>query len=212
MPLSTGFLTSLSYELAVYDTRVTNEIVPYRGGRFYFTAGKADRRGLEIGTSVAGAHDLEIAASLTASRNRYLEYTVDSVHYGRPGRLSDYSGNSIAGIPSLMYSVSAARSIGNAIPVKLRIGLRGVGEYVLDDANTVEIPAYHTFSATASLSKGIPLGDFAVKAFVTAENLGNSRYIGSAFVNPDVVNGVPVAFEPGAARSWIFSISIGPRD
>ncbi len=212
VPLERGILSAFSYELAVYDTRVTNEIVPYRGGRFYFTAGKADRRGIEIGTSVTGEQDLDISGSLTTSRNRYLDYTVDSVHYGRAGHFADYAGNRIAGIPSLMYSMSAARTISSAMPVKLRVGVRGVGEYVVDDANSVEVPAYHTFSATASLSKGISLGSFALKGFVTAENLANRRYIGSAFVNPDIVNGVPVAFEPGSARSWIFSISIGPKE
>lgn len=212
LPIRGAIVSMFSYEVAAYDTRVTNEIVPYRGGRFYFTAGRADRRGLEIGASLAGSSDLEFAGSLTMSRNRYLEYTVDSVHYGRPGHVADYEGNEIAGVPSLMYNLSLARSISSSFPLRLRAGLRAVGEYVVDDANSVEVPAYHTFSATASTGRGIPLGSFALRAFVTVDNLTDRRYIGSAFVNPDVVNGIPVAFEPGSARSWIFSVSIGPRD
>jgi hypothetical protein len=46
---------------------------------------------------------------------------------------------------------------------------------------------------------------------VTVDNLTDRRFIGSAFVNPDVVNGVPLAFEPGAARTWTVSVSIGPK-
>jgi len=212
IPLAGQIVSAFSYELAAYDTRVTNEIVPYRGGRFYFTAGRADRRGLEIGSSINGEDNLEVSGSLTMSRNRYRDYTVDSVHYGRPGHFADYEGNDIAGVPSLMYSVSAARAISRQIPLNLRIGVRGIGEYFLDDANSVEVPAYHVFTATASTGRGIPLRSVALRAFVTVENLTNRRYIGSAFVNPDVVNGVPVAFEPGSARSWIFSVSIGPRN
>ena len=35
------------------------------------------------------------------------------------------------------------------------------------------------------------------------------RFIGSAFTNPDIVNGAPVAYEPGTPRSLIVSLSIG---
>ena len=89
--------------------------------------------------------------------------------------------------------------------------MRGVGDYFVDDANSVEVPAYHTFSATASTANGIPIGNVALRAFVTVDNLADRRFIGSAFVNPDVVNGVPLAFEPGAARTWTVSVSIGPK-
>ena len=211
IPMRAGALAAFSYELAIYATRVTNEIVPYRGGRFYFTAGKADRRGVEIGSSLLGDKDLQISGSLTMSRNRYLEYTVDSIHYGRPGRFADYEGNHIAGVPSLFYNVSAGRSLSSKIPLRLEFGLRGMGDYFVDDANRVEVPAYHTFSATASTSRGVRLGSFALKAFVTVENLADRRFIGSAFVNPDVVDGEPLAFEPGAGRTWIFSITLERR-
>ncbi|HEY0243458.1 MAG TPA: TonB-dependent receptor, partial [Gemmatimonadaceae bacterium] len=211
LPVRGGMLSAFSYEVALYATRVTNEIVPYRGGRFYFTAGKADRRGLELGASLLGSGDLQLSGSLTMSRNRYAEYTVDSVHYGRPGHSADYEGNEIAGVPSLFYSVSAGRSLSASIPLRLEVGLRGIGDYFVDDANTVGVPAYHTFSATASTARGVKLGAFAVKAFVTLENLADRRYIGSAFVNPDVVNGVPLAFEPGAGRTWIFSLTLERR-
>ena len=206
-----GSLSVLSYEAALYDTHVTNEIVPYRGGRFYFTAGKASRRGAELGVSVGGARDLEVSGSLTVSKNRYVDYSVDSVHYGRPGRFADYSDNEIAGVPSLLYSVSAGRGLGARIPLRVELGMRGIGEYFIDDANTVEVPSYHTFSATLSTGKGISLGDFSLGAFVTVDNITDRKFIGSAFVNPDVVNGVPVAFEPGVRRSWILSVSIGLR-
>ena len=210
--LSGGPLTAITYEIALYDTRVTNEIVPYRGGRFYFTAGRANRMGAELGATLTGSSDLEITGSATFSRNRYLRYTVDSVHYGRPGRSADYSGNDIAGVPSSYYSLAASRTISRRVPVALRAMLRGVGDYFIDDANAVKVPGYRVLNATLSTARDIPVGAFAMRAFVTAENVLNRRYIGSAFVNPDVVDGVPVAFEPGAARGWTFSLSLGRRD
>lgn len=211
IPLSGTFLSSMSYDVALYHTSVTNEIIPYRGGRFYFTAGKAQRRGAEIGASLNGASDLQLAGSVTMSRNKYVEYTVDSVHYGRPGKLADYSGNRIAGIPPLFYGFSVARSISEAIPVRLEVSARGTGEYFVDDANAVKVPGYHTFGASVSTSRGFRVGNAVARPFLSVDNLADKRFIGSAFVNPDVVNGVPVAFEPGAGRSFTLSVSIGSR-
>jgi len=204
-------ISALSYEAALYDTHVTNEIVPYRGGRFYFTAGKARRSGAELGAVLIGTGGLELSSNLTLSRNRYVSYTVDSVHYGRPGRTADYAGNDIAGVPSVFYNASLGRAVSDAIPLRVSINMRGVGDYFVDDANSVEVPAYHTFGATISTARGLVVGGAALRAFFTVENLGDRRYIGSAFVNPDVVNGLPVAFEPGAGRTYLFSVSVGPR-
>ena len=210
LPFAGSLFSAFSYDVALYTTNVTNEIVPYRGGRFYFSAGKVRRQGAELSASLLGASDLEINGSLTMSRNEYTDYTVDSVHYGRAGRFADYSGNDVAGIPSLFYVLSAGRSVSEAIPLRLQLSMRGVGDYFVDDANLVEVPAYHTFGATLSTSNGIVVGGVSLKAFLSVENLADKRFIGSAFVNPDVVNGVPFAFEPGAGRTFLFSISVGP--
>ena len=67
VPFAGGIVSAFSYEVALYDTRVANEIVPYRGGRFYFTAGKADRRGVELGAALRGAHDIETTYDLAES-------------------------------------------------------------------------------------------------------------------------------------------------
>ncbi len=210
LPLSGNFLSAFSYDFALYNTKVTNEIVPYRGGRFYFTAGKVARRGAELAAALLGTSDFSLMGSLTLARNRYVEYTVDSVHYGQAGKFADYADNEQAGVPGLFYSASIGRSASPTIPLRLELNMRGVGDYFVDDANAVQVPSYRTFGATVSTANGVDLGRFSVKAFFTVENLGDKRYIGSAFVNPDVVNGVPVAFEPAQPRTYILSISVGP--
>jgi iron complex outermembrane receptor protein len=203
---------TLSYDIAGYWTNVTNDIVPYRGGRFYFTAGKVRRRGIETGASLLLPAGLELRGSASYSRNRYIEYTVDSVHYGKPGAIADYAGNAVAGEPGSSYSASVAHPLGPVIPLRVELSLRGVGDYFADDANLVPVPAYHTVGLTVATDRLIPLGrQVGARAFITVENLTDRRFIGSAFVNPDVVNGVPVAFEPGSPRSVVISVSLGYR-
>jgi iron complex outermembrane receptor protein len=203
---------TLSYDLAGYWTEVTNDIVPYRGGRFYFTAGKVRRRGFEAGTSVILPAGLELRATGSYSRNRYIEYTVDSVHYGKPGAIADYAGNRVAGVPGSSYSASVAQRLDPVIPFRVELSVRGVGDYFADDANLVRVPEYHTIGLTFGTGGPIRLNkEIYARAFVTVENLTDRRFIGSAFVNPDVVNGIPVAFEPGSPRSLVISVSIGYR-
>jgi outer membrane receptor protein involved in Fe transport len=40
-------------------------------------------------------------------------------------------------------------------------------------------------------------------------NVTDKTYIGSAFLNPDLLNGAPAVFEPGMPRTVIVSLSVG---
>ena len=207
--VSRAYLGSVSYDAAVYRTEVRNEIIPYRGGRFYFTAGKVRREGVELGTAVDGVGGFDLRGSVTWSRNRYLQYMVDSVHYGVPGATADYAGNEVAGIPGKFYGVSIAHDIPLGVTLNARLDARGVGDYFLDDANTVSVPGYHTVDLTLALRPVGLRGAATLSGFITMSNLLDRRFIGSAFTNPDIVNGAPVAYEPGTPRSLIVSLSIG---
>ena len=74
-------VATLTYDVAAYWIQITNDIIPYRNGRFYFTAGKTRRMGLEIGGDLRFRMGLSFNIALTASSNKYKEYRVDSVHY-----------------------------------------------------------------------------------------------------------------------------------
>ena len=205
----TGLVRALAYDLALYTTGVTNEIVPYRGGRFYFTAGKVRRSGAELGVTAHLAGDLTLHSAVTWSRNRYRAYVVDSVHYGRPGGLADYAGNRVVGVPDAFYAVSVVHAPPFARPVSVRLTLHGMSRYFADDANAVAVPGWAVAKLTLGLERPVEVGaGVAVRGFVTLDNVFDTRYIASAFLNPDVVAGVPVAFEPGLPRHLAVSIGI----
>jgi len=207
-----GPVVGAAYDVALYLTDVRNEIVPYRGGRFYFTAGRARRAGLEVGGSAALRGGLSARLAGTLSRNRYLDYTVDSVHYGAPGRIADYSGNRVVGVPDWFWSAQLAWAPPAAARLGLegRLGAQGTSRYWADDANRIAVPGYTTTSATLALGAAAGRRRLAtLRAFVTVENLLDRRFIGSAFLNPDVVNGVPLVYEPGAPQAVIVGASVG---
>jgi len=185
--------------------------VPYRGGRFYFSAGEARRRGLELGVNARGGGGVIIETALTFSDNTYQRYVVDSVHYdpAKAGRLADYSGNKVVGVPDVFGSLTLGLAPTALRGLAVRVVTQGFGKYFADDANRVNVPGYAIVGTTLSLDRPIPLGGgIALGGFVTVNNLGDRAYIASAFLNPDVVNNVPVAFEPGLRRNVVISLSL----
>ncbi|MCX6832470.1 MAG: TonB-dependent receptor, partial [candidate division Zixibacteria bacterium] len=211
MASNQSWLEGLSYDVAVYLIEVRNDIIPYRGGRFYFTAGKTRRAGIEIGSTLYTTAGLSFTGAFTYSQNRYLDYLVDSVHYGRPGQTADYKDNKQAGVPEMFYRVAfrySSRSLRNAFA---EIGAQGVGSYFVDDANTIRVGSYNVADATVGVD-GLPLmGErLRLRGFVTVANVFNRRYAASAFVNPDLDRNkqFPIYLEPGMPRNWVGSLSV----
>ncbi|MCX5761450.1 MAG: TonB-dependent receptor [Gemmatimonadetes bacterium] len=206
---SGGLLRELSYDVAGYFTTVSNDIVPYRGGRFYFTAGTVHRTGAEFGANARLAHGVALAGALTLSKNTYEHYVVDSVHYGRPGHFADYSGHLMVGVPKVMFNGNVSWAPEKAGGLRVQVGMQQTGTYFADDANTVSVPSSAVFSAGFLTDRVLELcNGMGVRGFVSVQNLTDKRYIGSAFLNPDVVSGKPVAFEPGLPRQVLVSVSL----
>ncbi len=82
--------------------------------------------------------------------------------------------------------------------------------YYADDANAVRVPSYTLLNLTAELRRPIvATNGFGVRGFVSLRNVTDRRYIGSAFLNPDLVSGAPAAYEPGMPRAVTVSLSVG---
>lgn len=204
-----GFVRHVSYDLAGYFTAVTNDIIPYRGGRFYFTAGKVHRMGAEAGVAAGLAHGLGVNASLTLSKNTYETYVVDSVHYGKPGKFADYSGNQVVGVPKVLFNGNVSWEPSAARGVRLQAGVQQTGTYYVDDANKISVPSAAVFNLGVQTGRPLDLGNgFALRGSVLVQNVTDKRYIGSAFLNPDIVSNVPVAYEPGLPRQFIVTVSL----
>jgi iron complex outermembrane recepter protein len=200
----------INYELSLYYIKLINDIIPYRGGRFYFTAGKSHRIGAELSSTFQFDYGISLDAALTLSDNKYDEYKVDSAHYGVPGKFADYANNKTAGIPSLFYNVGLTIAPEALKGLFVSFGVNGTGSYFVNDANTIEVPSYNIFNAAIGLNKEIELGEHInMRGFLSINNIADTKYIGSAFVNPDIVGGVPVYLEPGLPRNVTVSLSFG---
>jgi outer membrane receptor protein involved in Fe transport len=88
--------------------------------------------------------------------------------------------------------------------------VQGTSSYYADDANQVTVDGYTVTSLSIGLDRPLRLGGgLGLRGHLTVNNLFDRAYVGSAFLNPDVVNSVPVAFEPGLPRNVLVSLSLG---
>jgi iron complex outermembrane receptor protein len=205
-----GIVRAFSYDLALYWTEVRDEIVPYRGGRFYFSAGAVRRRGAELGVRVVTAPGVEMDLALAGSDHRYTRYAVDSVHYGRPGATADFSGNRVVGVPDVHGSAAVRWVPAFRREAELELAMQWVDGFWADDANAVRVPGYALWSAGVGLRRPVRLPrGLTLRGSLRLENLLDERYVASAFLNPDVVDGQPVALEPGLPRHAVLTFSVG---
>lgn len=204
-----GALLGLSYDLAAYQTMVRNEVVPYRGGRFYFTAGRARRRGLEASAQAALKGGIGVSVSAARQDHQYTQYVVDSVHYGRPGRTADYAGNEVVGVPRALLGGELRIDPAFLPSARLAFGVQRVGSYFANDANTVVVPANVTATLSITTRDAVAIGGgLALRGSATVVNLFDRENVASAFLNPDLVGGQPAAFEPGLPRHLIVGVSL----
>ena len=202
----------LTYDVALYDTEVRDEIIPYRGGRFYASAGKVRRAGVEIGVSARAAGGLAFSGSLTYAHHRYREYVVDSVHFpgATPGATADYAGNRVVGIPAVSYTVTGEAAPPFAAPLYLRVTVQGSSSYFADDANAVAVPGYKIVNVSLGADRALRMAGFGVRGFLAVNNLFDRPYFASAFLNPDR-DGLnqPIAFEGGLPRNFVLGLTLG---
>lgn len=206
---ATGTLQSLGYDVALYQTRVRDEIVPYRGGRFYFTAGRAERRGFEVSAQATMRWGVGVGVSAALQDHQYTRYIVDSVHYGKPGSFADYAGNDVVGVPRAILGGEVRLDPPFLTPLRLSVGAQRVGRYFADDANSVVVPASVTASLSLTTRYALSIGgSVGLRGTATVANLFDRDNVTSAFLNPDLVGGKPAAFEPGLPRHLIIGFSL----
>ncbi len=173
---------ALGYDVALYWIETEDEIVPYDGGAYFFSAGETRRQGIELWLDSAPWARGRARASLTQSRTRYLDY--------RPDGTEQLAGNRLPGLPEVVATLRVSHRF--AAGLALDAGGEVVGSYFADDRNTANVPAYVVLDAGASYRRALS-ADVTLDAFLSGRNLTDRSYVASVFING--VNGQ--YYEPG---------------
>ncbi len=180
------------YDTGVFWIVTENDIVPWAGGAYFFTAGRSRRRGVEAALDWQPTTRLTLRGAGTFSRNEYVDYLND---------LGDYSGNEMPGLPSASWSVSARVELPRG--PALSVSTDGLGRYFADDANTVRASSHGLLHASIDYSIQTP--HLGLRAFLSGRNLLDQQHVASVFINPlrDTPSDPLRYIEPGLPRQFI---------
>lgn len=193
----TNGLGTWRYDAALYQIDTENDIVPFAGGAYFFTAGKSRRQGLEAGLNWRVNDRLALRGTGNLSKNEYVDYVND---------LGDFGGKDMPGLPKASWTAGARVSLPQG--VGLDVSTEGMSKVFADDANTAETFGYGLVNA--SLDYTARLNGAKVRAFVSGHNLLDKEHVASVFINPigDTPTGPRRYLEPGLPRSFNLGITV----
>ncbi len=191
------FGAAMSYDVAVYSTRVREELVPFEipnsnGRRYFRNAGRTTRRGAEAGGQVS-AGPLSLLGAYTFSAFRFETYRTGGVVY---------DGNTIPGVPRSRWQTSLKAANGAGFIV---VEGEGAGAVFLDDANTVKGSGYAVANLRAGAELPFRISRLAVSAGV--QNVFDRHYAASVAVN--AARGK--YFEPASTRTFVVQMSVAAQ-
>ncbi len=129
---------NLSYDLALYENIVDDEIIQIRdanGNSIYDNAGKTKKRGLELNAVYALNEQVSLGGAYAYSDFKFVTFN-ESV----AGSLVSRDGNYLPYIPKNQYSLFATLNLSNGF--KSRVTTKTWGSYYMDNANTQKYEGY----------------------------------------------------------------------
>ncbi|MGQ9818752.1 MAG: TonB-dependent receptor family protein [Candidatus Kapaibacteriales bacterium] len=201
-------LRALEFDFSAFYIDTRNELIPYRDGRFYFSAGKTSRLGLETSFNLSLIWGINLSTALTFMSHRFIEYKIDSGYYNpeKKGIFADFKNNKLPGVPDYFYNLSLH------IPfyIDFEISAQGVGQYFADDGNKFSIPPYTIFNTKIWVEQININNSLQLSLAFSVNNLLDRKYVGSAFLNPILEKGtnLPYFIESGLPRNFVFSLKI----
>ena len=182
---------STSYEAAIYNIEVRDELIPFETANreFFVNAGKSDRTGLELSLQSEPFDNVRFVLSYTYSDFEFDEF-VDN-----DGNV--FSGNTIPGIPEqfLFGEVTYTHPSG----IFGTLDVRYVGDIFANNGNTVSVDSYTLGNLRVGLE--LAIGPFVASPFIGINNLFDERYNSDIRINAFGPPGLERYYEPAPDRN-----------
>lgn len=132
----------VSFDLAVYQNDVTDEIVQIQGDNYsttYDNAGKTQKRGLEMNGVYQVSSPIQVGAAYAYSDFKFSQFTEMTRVFGAVTPVNR-DGNYLPYIPKHQYSAFFSYKMKNGF--KARLTTKSWGSYYMDNANTKKYEGY----------------------------------------------------------------------
>ncbi len=175
-------LASTSYQLAIFNTEVKDELISYdaNGRDFFQNAGESGRTGIEFSATSQLTERLESTVSLSYGDFSFDQFEVLSFDgMGNPTVTGDFSGNRIPGtVEELAY---VELTYNDPKGWYSAIDLTYTGDQFADNDNTVNVDAYTL--ANWRLGADYQVGSTVISPFIGINNLSDEDYYSNIRIN-----------------------------
>lgn len=187
----------LQYDLAIYNTRVRDLLLPYQNPQsdrvYYRNSGKTRHSGIELSVTWKPGADFNLTGECSLDHSTFITATDEQ---GNP-----LNGNRIPGVVPRRFSFRAAWSPGS---FRIETDWETDGSYYADELNTVLNHNYLIGNFRLAYEDVFPGPHITLTPFVAFNNLFDAKYNGSVVVNARR----NAYFEPAAGRNWQAGFSI----
>ncbi len=200
----------VTYDAAVYMIDIENDIAPYNSGAFFTTVGKSRRIGAELGAMATIGGGVTVALSGSLMSTQFIDYVIDSGYIAQElnGKTVSYAGNEQSGIPRASATVRLRYDLPEREGWFAEVESRTLSSYYADDANTIVVDGWTVVSAAAGVRIGIVPEHITLNILGRVDNVLNTSYMASAWINPDVTRGGVPYIEPGLPRNVMATLSL----
>ena len=191
--------TGFRYELAVFFIQSEDELVSFEvpgasGRNFFLNAGKSERVGVEAQGGYRFLEVMEFSLGYTYSDFEFTDFFYSGV---------DLAGKDIPGNPT--HRLTWGMDMAFDQSWYSRLEFQFVGEYFVDNANTVTNPEY--IASQFVIGREGDLGPFRVSVFIGLNNLLNETYNANTRINA----GGDRFFEPAPSFNIFGGVSLNYR-
>ncbi len=183
---------NLSYDVAVYQNDVTDEIIQIKdatGASVYDNAGETKKKGFEFNTVYKINEEIDLGGAYAYSDFKYVSFQekVGTTYVVRDGNYLPY-------IPKNQYSLFATYNIKNGF--KSRVSTKSWGSYYMDSANSEK---YEGYKFVTDLMVGYEKKEHSIQ--LNVNNITNKYYAMEALKDTSGTK----SYKAAAPRSYMLT-------
>jgi iron complex outermembrane recepter protein len=204
---SEGFLNNVYLDLALFNSVIKNEIVPFEvlGDVFYRNSAKTNRRGIEFGLTLDLLRNITVKSAVTYNYFRYSTYSAYAIVLEDENlvtRLRDYSGNTVPSVPQQLVNTEVIYRypLLNFMKIFLKGNHIFAGSMYVNDSNTETAKSYSLINGTVGFD--FYFNPFNILLTGSVNNITDEVYTG--FININSAN--RRFYEPGEPRSYYMAL------
>jgi iron complex outermembrane receptor protein len=206
--LKKKYFMNTSFEVAFYNTKIEDVIVPFvvDGDVFFRNAAVSKRTGLEVGLSSELIKGLTLKGSYAYQNFKYDSYLAGSIDAEGNLTNEDYSGNIEASNPDMFFTgeLMYQHTIAKKYTLYAKTNIQYVGSMFVNDANTDSLKTESYSLINGQIGIDCNFDKFRLVAYGGLNNIADKKYVAFININSDRSE----YYESGPVRNFFGGLTL----